>query len=324
MITIRDAREEDLPAIVDIYNQSIPSGRATADTRPISVSDRVEWFRNFDPKRRPIWVAEDEGRVVGCVYLSWFYHARPAYDKTAEISTYIAADYQRKGVGTLLKTKMIEACPRLGVENIVSMYFDHNKATEKVNQRLGFKVVGHLPEIAEVFGKKRGLKIALLRIGKEREGAASASEPAPDETEHTGRLDAQQHRDLALWAADCAEHVLPHFEQRHPDDGRPRQAIEAGRAWARGEIEVGSARAAALEAHAAARAAAEPSARAAARAAGHAAAAAHVAEHARAAASYALNAAKAATGSDAAESDWQIERLPKRLWPVGLPAGSRQ
>jgi len=164
MITIRDANEEDLPAIIDIYNQSIPSGRATADTRPVSVADRVEWFRNFDSKRRPIWVAEDAGRVVGCVYLSWFYGARPAYDKTAEISTYIAIDYQRKGLGTLLKTKMIEACPRLGVENVISMYFDHNEATEKVNKRLGFEVVGHLPEIADVFGKKRGLKIALLRI----------------------------------------------------------------------------------------------------------------------------------------------------------------
>jgi len=324
MITVRDATEADLPAIIDIYNQSIPSGRATADTRPVSVADRVEWFGKFDPARRPIWVAEDEGRVVGCVYLSSFYHARPAYDKTAEISTYIATDYQRKGVGTLLKTKMIEACPRLGVENMVSMYFDHNEATEKLNQRLGFKVVGHLPEIADVFGKKRGLKIALLRIGKESKGAPPASEPAAHETEHTGRPDSQRHRDLALWAADCAEHVLPHFEQRHPEDSRPRQAIEAARAWARGEIDVGSARAAALEAHAAARAAAEPSARAAARAAGHAAATGHVADHARAAASYALNAVKAATGSDAAESDWQRRRLPKRLQRLGLPPAWRQ
>jgi len=54
MITIRDATEAALPSIADIYNQSIPSGRATADTRPISVSDRVDWFRSFDPARRPI------------------------------------------------------------------------------------------------------------------------------------------------------------------------------------------------------------------------------------------------------------------------------
>jgi len=172
MITIRDANEEDLPAIIDIYNQSIPSGRATADTSPISLADRVEWFRKFDPARRPIWVAEDSGRVVGCVYLSWFYGGRPAYDKTAEISTYIATEYQRRGLGTLLKQKMIEACPGLGVENVISMYFDHNEATERLNKHLGFRIVGHLPEIADVFGEKRGLKISLLRIRGGEQGAA--------------------------------------------------------------------------------------------------------------------------------------------------------
>ena len=54
---IRDATEADLPAIVDIYNQSIPAGWSTADTQPITVADRVEWFRKFDPIKRPIWVA---------------------------------------------------------------------------------------------------------------------------------------------------------------------------------------------------------------------------------------------------------------------------
>src|SRR5262249_34613807 len=63
----------DLPAIVDIYNQSIPGGWSMADTTPIRVEDRVEWFRKFDPARRPIWVAEVDGRVVGWVGLSSFY-----------------------------------------------------------------------------------------------------------------------------------------------------------------------------------------------------------------------------------------------------------
>jgi L-amino acid N-acyltransferase YncA len=170
MFTIRDATDKDLPAIIDIYNQSIPAGRSTADTSPISVADRVEWFRQFDPARRPIWVAEHEGRIAGCVYLTRVFHRRPAYDRTAEISTYIATDYQRKGLGALLKQKMIEACPRLGVENVISMYFDHNEATKKLNEKFGFEVVGHLPGIAEVFGHKRGLMIALLRIGKVEPG----------------------------------------------------------------------------------------------------------------------------------------------------------
>src|SRR4029077_10798872 len=98
-IQVRDATEADLPAIVDIYNQSIPGGWSTADTTPITVADRVEWFRKFDPARRPIWVAEADGRVVAAAYLSSFYGGRPAYDATAEMSVYIATAYQRQRIG---------------------------------------------------------------------------------------------------------------------------------------------------------------------------------------------------------------------------------
>ena len=84
----RDAVEADLPAIIAIYNQSIPSGRATADTHPISVDERRSWFRQFSPHKRPIWVAERAGNVVGCIYITSFYGGRPAYDKTAEVSLY--------------------------------------------------------------------------------------------------------------------------------------------------------------------------------------------------------------------------------------------
>ena len=128
--------------------------------------------------------------------------------------------------------------------------------------------------------------------------------------EHIKRLGEQDHRSLALWAADCAEHVLPSFEANHPEDGRPRQAIEAGRAWARGELPMSQARAAAFAAHAAARDADHPASLAAARAAGHAAATAHVASHARHAAAYAVKAATAAGIAAATERDWQRRRLP--------------
>ena len=166
MITVRDATEDDLSAIIEIYNESIPAGRSTADTEPITVAERLDWFRKFDAKKRPIWVALDQGRIVGCIYLSWFYGGRPAYDKTAEISTYILSSHQGKGIGTMLKERMIEACPRLGVENLLSMYFDHNEATQRLNDKFGLESVGHLPEIAEVFGENRGLRISLLRITK--------------------------------------------------------------------------------------------------------------------------------------------------------------
>lgn len=106
----------------------------------------------------------------------------------------------------------------------------------------------------------------------------------------TGGSGDAAHQSLALQAADCAERVLPYFESLHPEDRRPRLAIEAGRAWVRGEITTAAARAAAFGAHAAARNAKDPSACAAARAAGHAAATAHVAGHARYAEAYAAKA----------------------------------
>jgi len=136
--------------------------------------------------------------------------------------------------------------------------------------------------------------------------------------ERAKHLDKQDQRLLALWAADCAEHVLSYFEANYPEDDRPRKALEAGRAWARGEIACGKARAAALAAHAAARAADEGAARAAARAAGHAAATAHMASHARHAAAYAVKATTVAGTAAATERDWQCRRLPKHLRPVAL------
>ena len=145
------------------------------------------------------------------------------------------------------------------------------------------------------------------------------------------RLDKQDHRSLVLWATDCAEHVLPYFEQNYPKDNRPRNALEAGRAWARAEIAMSEARAAASVAHAAARDADQGAARAAARAAGHAAATAHVASHPAHAANYAVRAATdAAVPTDSAaatatkERDWQYRRLPKHLWPVAFPTSGRK
>lgn len=161
---IREAVEADLPAIVDIYNQSIPAGWSTADTRPISVADRVEWFRKFNPTIRPIWVAEWHGEVVATAYLSSFYAGRPAYDATAEVSVYVATAFHRKGIGRQLKEFVIHQCPALGVTTLLSMYFDHNQATRHINESLGFEIMGHLTEIAVVQGQKRGLVIAGLRI----------------------------------------------------------------------------------------------------------------------------------------------------------------
>lgn len=133
-----------------------------------------------------------------------------------------------------------------------------------------------------------------------------------------GVLQDEDHQRLAVWAADCAQHVLHLFEEAQPSDDRPRRAIEQARDWARGEITMNQARAAAFAAHAAAREV-PGAAKEAARAAGHAVAVAHVAEHELGAAAYAIRAIRAATPEaerDQAgrqECQWQREQLPAEI-----------
>lgn len=142
------------------------------------------------------------------------------------------------------------------------------------------------------------------------------------------KLDRSDHECLARWAADCAEHVLPFFEEKFPEDHRPRHAIEAARAWQRGELPMTEAHVTAFAAHAAATdATPHAAACAAARAAGHAAATAHVASHASWAATFAATAAAhgAAEVSDAAEATareraWQRQQLPEHLHALAFPA----
>ena len=122
---------------------------------------------------------------------------------------------------------------------------------------------------------------------------------------------------LAVWAIDCAERVLPFFEENFPEDNRPRLAIKALQEWIRtGIFKMTDIRKASLDAHAAAREAGKDNAaRSAARAAGQAVATAHVPTHSIGAAIYALQAIYRATNSseaDAAitkERDWQYQRL---------------
>ncbi len=125
---------------------------------------------------------------------------------------------------------------------------------------------------------------------------------------------------LATWAADCAERVLPIFEKAHPEDGRPRTAIEVCRIWVRtGVFKMADIRGASLAAHAAAREAkGNDAACFAARASGQAVATAHVPQHSYGAAYYAL---KAITADDpenveittTGERNWQAQHLPKNL-----------
>ncbi|WP_128544430.1 putative immunity protein [Larkinella soli] len=133
-----------------------------------------------------------------------------------------------------------------------------------------------------------------------------------------GTLTDPHHHLLALWAAECAEHVLPLFEQVSPDDRRPRQAIELTRAWVRGEIPMKQAHQAAFTANSAAKGLPD-AARFAALSAGQAVAVAHVAAHELGAAAYAIRAISESVAENEKEEagrqecQWQRDRLPEAI-----------
>lgn len=124
-----------------------------------------------------------------------------------------------------------------------------------------------------------------------------------------GTLTDADHQLLARWAADCATHVLPHFEAACPGDDRPRRAIELTHAWIRGEIAMKQAHNMAFVANAAAREL-TGAAKFAALSAGQAVAVAHVAAHDLGAAAYAIRATEAA----APEAERQQARRDECAW----------
>ena len=154
---IRNALAADLTAIVDIYNQSIPNRLATADTEPITVADRLDWYRDR-PANRPLWVATDEERVLGWLSFQNFY-GRPAYHHTAEISVYVAPACHRQGVGSKLLAQAIAHSPQLQLSTLLAFVFAHNQPSLNLAAKHGFERWGFLPDIAELDRIKRSLII---------------------------------------------------------------------------------------------------------------------------------------------------------------------
>lgn len=161
---IRDAVGEDLSAIVGIYNSTIPSRVVSADTEPVSVEQRLPWFREHEPSRRPIWVMEDGGEVAGWLSLSDFYDARPAYHATAEIGVYVREDYRGRGIGRRLVEEAISRAPELGLKTLTAGAFGHNEASVRLFEAMGFREWANFPGVAELDGVERDLVVLGLSL----------------------------------------------------------------------------------------------------------------------------------------------------------------
>ena len=155
-VHIRVATFDDLPNIVEIYNQAVPTHRSTANTTPVTVEGRKTWFQEHKPDKHPIYVAEADGKVVGWCSLSVYRPGRSALRFTAEISCYVDGDSQQRGVGRELIRHALEASPSLGIRNIVAVLIDRNEASRKLVEKLGFQQWGYLPRVLDFDGRECG------------------------------------------------------------------------------------------------------------------------------------------------------------------------
>src|SRR5882724_775440 len=160
----RNAIQNDLPAIVAIYNSTVPSRMVTADTEPVSVASRQLWFDAHTSNKHPLWIVEDDNaNTIGWVSFQAFY-GRPAYDGTAEISIYLDPSQRGKGYGKKILQYCIDNAHTLKINTLLGFIFAHNTPSLQLFTALGFEEWGHLKNIALLDGIERSLKILGRRV----------------------------------------------------------------------------------------------------------------------------------------------------------------
>jgi phosphinothricin acetyltransferase len=155
---IRDATEADLPAIVEIFNATIPCRMVSATLAPVSVEERLSWFRAHSSDHHPLWVMSDGNQVMAWLSLQSFL-PRCAYAGTSEVSVYVREDFRRCGAARNFLSEAIARAPSLGITALIGHIFAHNEPSLRLFESVGFERWGLLPRVAKLDGVERDLVI---------------------------------------------------------------------------------------------------------------------------------------------------------------------
>ncbi len=155
IIKVRPSTDDDVPAMLAIYQQHIAHGVGDLGAYEPSRFDEEDLKRrrkNMRKHRLPHLVAEIDGAIAGYVYAVPF-RKRPAYRYTVKHSIYVHPGYQHMGVGKALLSELIEACAEASYRQLVGYIDSSNDRSLKLHQALGFVQVGRLPAVAYRFGR---------------------------------------------------------------------------------------------------------------------------------------------------------------------------
>jgi phosphinothricin acetyltransferase len=149
---VRDANESDLPGILDIYNEVIANSTAIYTEEPVSLEDRLAWFKARRAQGYPVLVTSDETGIAGFISLGDF-RAWPCYRYAVEHSVHVRADRRGRGIGRSLITALIGRASTLGKHVLIAGIDADNLTSLKLHTRLGFEPVAHFREVGHKFNR---------------------------------------------------------------------------------------------------------------------------------------------------------------------------
>ncbi|URM34738.1 arsinothricin resistance N-acetyltransferase ArsN1 [Cytobacillus firmus] len=139
-ISVREARETDLEAIAEIYNQGIEDRIATLETEAKDLSYMTKWFDQHQG-RYCVLAAEKGGQLIGWASLNP-YSSRCAYDGVADLSVYVAREFRGKGAGWKLLSTLEKKARENKFHKLVLFTFPFNGLGQSLYKKMGFREVG--------------------------------------------------------------------------------------------------------------------------------------------------------------------------------------
>jgi phosphinothricin acetyltransferase len=160
-MTIRDAEERDLPALLAIFNEVVATSTAIYMDAPTTLEERAAWWRGRVNAGFPVIVSEDESGVTGYASFGEF-RGRPGYRFTVEHSVYVRADCRGAGIGVVLMKGLIERAIAMKMHVVIAGVDAENVASIRFHERLGFERVAHFKQVGFKFD--RWLDLVFLQL----------------------------------------------------------------------------------------------------------------------------------------------------------------
>ncbi|MDO8359774.1 MAG: N-acetyltransferase family protein [Devosia sp.] len=151
-ISFRKFRWSDVPAITTIYGHYVKDTVITFETEVPSEAAMAERFGKMLDLGHPVLIAEDEGKVVGYAYAS-FYRPRAAYRFTCEDSIYLAPDAVGRGIGGVLLVRLLEECKLAGFRQMLAVITGERANSIRLHERHGFRMIGRYEALGFKFDR---------------------------------------------------------------------------------------------------------------------------------------------------------------------------